>query len=351
MATRTRSRTFLLGAAVAALLAPLALVVSSAGPASSAVGPRPHEVYMYKVERHVDLSGEFPDNAAHEDLSCNDGDYALDGMWRVDHVDQADPQLGTYGDERDVVFYASYSDLTDKSEWHFRFENLADGNAQVKLFLTCIRKQTEENAGHRHGIDLMDPVVDVTHHGLAGGDYHWNLPSLCPSGYYAVAPGFNFPNDDKNHIFRSWPSDDFRGWQWAFVIDDSAHPGAVDVDVAVRCLSTRLLAGGPNPVHTHQLPMTWRPNGYSGYLDPLNVVGRQERRINCDDGFNGASFQDYKAMVGSFWIADPHHAWYLGMDPRPKQRSYQFWWDGAGSNSTYMGALCVKSRTGKQLKP
>lgn len=57
---------------------------------------------MYKVEAHVDPSGEFPDNSLHTHLSCDVRDYALDGMRRVDHVDQANPDLGIVGDERDV---------------------------------------------------------------------------------------------------------------------------------------------------------------------------------------------------------------------------------------------------------
>ena len=84
MTARNRSRPFLVGAAIVALLAPLAAVLSLSSPASAAVGPRPHEVYMYKVEKHVDLSGEYPDNYLHDHLNCNDpGDIALDGMWRV----------------------------------------------------------------------------------------------------------------------------------------------------------------------------------------------------------------------------------------------------------------------------
>jgi hypothetical protein len=59
----------------------------------------------------------------------------------------------------------------------------------------------------------------------------------------------------------------------------------------------------------------------------------------------------YKAMVGAFWIVDPWHTWFLGMDPRPKQRSYKFWWDGGGNNTAYLAALCVKARTGKQIAP
>ncbi|CAI9405761.1 hypothetical protein [Nocardioides sp. T2.26MG-1] len=355
MAAHSRLRSLVISAAAAALVAPLAIVAALASPASAAVGPRPHEVYLYKVEAQVDLSGEFPDNYAHEHLYCNDGDDALDGMWRVDHVDQANPQLDMYGDERDVVFHASYSDYNDPSMWHFRFENFADGNAQVKLFLTCIRKQTEQNAGHKHGIgfDPLYRTFSVEH--VASGDtmgtvgFHGDSPAAqpCPTGFYAVAPGFNFTDvneDHGNRLVGSWPNATGTSWQWRFLIghDDTK------VDLAFRCLSSKVLPFGG---HRHLLPMKWRPNAASGgFQDNLWSNGIQEKRYSCDDGADGAAYQAYKAMVGAFWIYDPFHVWFLGMDPRPKTRAYKFWYE-SGSRQIALATFCVRSRTGKQIAP
>src|SRR5262245_25078486 len=99
MTARNRSRTWLVGAGISALLAPLALVVAVASPAS-ATG-QCHEITMYKVEKHVDVSGDYPEKNMSQELYCYDGDWALDGMWRVDNVEQANPPE-TFGDERDV---------------------------------------------------------------------------------------------------------------------------------------------------------------------------------------------------------------------------------------------------------
>ena len=351
MTARYRSRTFLVGAAVAALLAPLALVASFATPASAAPG-KPHEVYMYKVEKHVDLSGEFPDQNMHEHVYCDPGDIALDGMWRVDHVDQENPQLGVYGDERDVYFSASYADPHDHGEWHFRATNFADGDAQLKLFVTCIRGQVEQAYGHRHPVQVT--TLDWEHHnGLAPGAGHhdWGFSGQCAPGTYAVAPGFNVTSStfgSKARIFQNWPSSNFRGWHWAFLVNDD-H---ANISVFLKCLRTKVGGAGNGP-HSHELPATWRPFGSGGWLQHLDVHGAQERRLNCDDGSNGKLYQDYKAMVGAFWIDphDVHHIWYLGMDPRPKQRAYKFWWDGHGGNGVYVGALCIRARTGKQIAP
>src|SRR5947209_20587848 len=69
-----------------------------------------HFLHMYKVEKQVDLEGEFPGNTFHDHLFCDAGDYAVDGMWQVAHVDQANPQLGEFGDERKVEITRSYRD-------------------------------------------------------------------------------------------------------------------------------------------------------------------------------------------------------------------------------------------------
>lgn len=345
MTARRRSRTTLVGAAVAALLAPLAVVAAIASPASAGPG-KPHEVYMYKVEKHVDLSGEYPDQNMHEHVFCNSGDIALDGMWRVDHVDQANPP-DTYGDERDVVFLASYGDDANPAKWHFRATNFADGDAQIKLWVTCIRGTVEQAHGHTHSVVISDRT-GFDHNGVTAGSYSWSHDSVCGSGELPVTPGFNVTSDTygkRLRLFQSWPTASLQGWQWAFVVDDP-----VDITVYLRCLRVKTGSGGNGP-HAHNLQYAWRPNGYGGYHDFLSVVGTQERRINCDDGTNGARYQDYKAMVGAFWIDDPSHVWFLGMDPRPKQRSYKFWWDGGGSNSYYLAALCIRARTSKQVAP
>lgn len=344
MTAHSRFRSLMIGAAAAALVAPLVAAATVASPASAAVGPRPHEVYMYKVEQHVDLSGEFPDNSGETFLSCNNGDYALDGMWRVDHVDQANPQLDQFGDERDVVFHASYSNT--KSQWYFRYENYADGNAQIKLFVTCIRKQTEENAGHKHGIDLTDPMVR-SYSAVAAGTYNNGEFTYgpCAAGYYPVAAGFDFPHNERGRLIGSYPTPALTGWQWAFVVNSNN----TDINVAFRCLSDRVLT---NLGHRHQLPMKWRPNAdpFWGYDDHTWFNGIQEKRLSCDDGVNGSAYQDYKAMVGAFWIFDPAHVWFLGMDPRPKTRAFSFWDQGGGGHVLY-NVFCVKSRTGKQISP
>jgi hypothetical protein len=347
MTARTRSRTWLVGAGIAALLAPLAMVVAAAAPASAGVG-KFHEIYMYKVEKHVDISGDFPEKELHEHVYCNPGDIALDGMWRVDSVEQANPPE-TFGDERDVYVSSSYVDDIDRTEWHFRISNHADGKAQVKLFATCIRGSVENAHLHSHSVRVSNRF-DYDPGLLPVGDYSFNHTATCAADEVVVAPGFQVVSPpsaspyDKIRVYRSWPSPDARSWRWAFLVEDPN----VYVRLSFKCL--RLTTGAANG-HAHQIPRTWRSNGTNGVFHNIAPMGFEEIRVNCDDGPDGAHFQDYKAMVGAWWINDPHHVWFMGMDPRPKQRSFKFYWDGAGDNGVYVGALCVRARTGKQIAP
>ena len=360
MTARNRYRRILVGSAVAALLAPLALVAAFASPASAAPG-KPHEVYIYKVEKHVDMSGEFPDQYLHDHVFCNPGDIALDGMWRVDHVDQANPPF-TQGDERDVYFTASYGDDADRTKWHFRAHNYADGDAQIKLWVTCIRGTVEQAHGHTHSVQVSSRHDDAAHTSL-GADVEPVITNSydhlfqCGPGEIAVAPGFNFTHlgpqisggDDDDFRVRlagSWPTATYRGWHWDFLVEDSG----VNVTLYLRCLSIKTSAAGA-PSHAHNLEWAFRPNGFGGSSQLLSVVGTQERRINCDDGADGKFFQDYKAAVAGFRIHDPWHTWFLGMDPRPKQRAYKFWWDGTSFNDVNLGAICIRARTSKQVAP
>ena len=72
-----------------------ALLLTVAGalllPAIASASPT-HFTKVYKIEKQLDLNGH---QSAHEHLYCEAGDYAIDGMWRVDNVDQANPRSGS----------------------------------------------------------------------------------------------------------------------------------------------------------------------------------------------------------------------------------------------------------------
>lgn len=333
---RARFRAPLLCTAALALIAPVALAVGLAGaPASASATPKSHDVDTYKVEGRVDLDGEFPDNAAHEHLYCHPGDYALDGMWKVDAYDTPNPDSGVYGDMRDVRVDASYADPTDVTKWHFRFANLGTGRAQIKTFVTCLVTHTGERRGHTHNLALTRHSAAVAP--VSAGSPAVEYPVPCAADEVAVAPGFNFSTGSSGRIYRSYPSDDFRGWLWAFQADHATD----DLTVYLTCLSDETSANG-SPNHRHPLDLVWVP-GWSGSWDTAPSAGDSMRSLRANPHDD--------AVVGAFWIDDPTHVSYLGMDARGRMRGYKFWWDGIGSSWTKIAVLGMGHRTGPQIAP
>ena len=51
-----------------------------------------HDLGIYKVEQQVDIASDM----VTADLSCRDGDIALDGMWRIDHADYDEDDEADY---------------------------------------------------------------------------------------------------------------------------------------------------------------------------------------------------------------------------------------------------------------
>src|ERR1044072_6707388 len=157
MTTRSRYRT---AAAVGALVPPMAVVATTSAPADAGTSTHKHEVSMYKVERYVKLAGVGTDTVGDspgQSVYCDPGDIVLDGMWSIRNVDQYHPPTpdpdddpgyptnhgGVYNHAPHVHVVSSYPDQGDPRRWSFELDNRAYGDAQVKLFLTCIKNWTE----------------------------------------------------------------------------------------------------------------------------------------------------------------------------------------------------------------
>ncbi|HEU5037029.1 MAG TPA: hypothetical protein VFT70_08485 [Nocardioides sp.] len=376
----TAHNRFRIAAAIGALVAPLALVAAVSAPADAGTKHK-HDVYMYKVERNIRLVGVGSDNSADsgsQTLSCNAGDLVLDGMWSVKHVDQYNPPApdpddpddpdfpttttlgGQYNDERDVWVQASYPEPSDLRSWQFVLQNKAYGDAQVKLFLTCIRGYTEYTNSHHHQVKVRNlfagagyyadgPRNDIDGHGSYkrfGTDLSlWGAPA-CSSPYeYFVAPGFQFGSAGYRPI-ASYPRASGRSWAWEFATDgSSALPGSIRV--YGRCIERRVFDGA---TPRHAIAMTAQPgwdfaNWYSGSVALGNP---KELQYSC--GQSDHSLHAYKAMVAWFYL-DSYwwDNWFLGMEPRPKTRSFYFWNHAGSPASVRYGTLCINSRTSNPL--
>jgi hypothetical protein len=328
------------------LLGVLALgLFAFSGSAGATVAPHTHGVVVYKVENHVDLpstvdsSGHYlGPQAVHVHGYCNPGDNAVDGMWRIDHVDQANPSLGTTGDERNVQVDASYPDTVDPTKYHFRFSTGPThlGAAQIKYWVVCLGGKTAPDT-HQHDVKVSLPLVDSSHTGggaLGSGNKEFDFAGgACGADQLVVAPGFNYTSG-SGRVYRSYPTLSFRNWHWAFVVN-----GPANLTLYEKCLD-RDVAEALG--HKHHLNWAWLPN-YGGSLRHV-PLGNQEQQLSCGD-FGAGVYDNYKAIVGGFWINDPNHVKFIGMDPRIKTRAYRFWYDGSGSNELHLADLCLSDTT------
>ena len=360
-----------------------------------------HFLKMYKVTKVLDIEGDALVREFAE-LSCDtngagvaDNDLATDGMYKIVDVDQDDDGHRVY---TDVRAYASYSDPANPSNWKFEFENLTEGPAQLKLFLTCLGWKTEPN-GHQHQWDFTGPITQshaganpgTTNHRVkfvtgpaapytgvnTGAPPVVNFPpldvgssdgqqcqDLTPAGDRAIAvsPGWRWTQgygDIYQSIYRNSTPLSFRDWVWGFWV----HPGNFKIQVSHRCLWFTSLTAGTKP-HRHQFVYEFDPgyntligggantliaadpDGNPNQVGPGGTLTSVETRVrNCDSHAKG--------MVHSFDL-DPLQAgqylWFLGMDPRIKSRAYRIQNKDAAVRPAQLGLMCFEDRTNKNIK-
>lgn len=359
MTAHTRIR---VAAAVGALLAPLVLVAASSAPASAGTPKHKHEMVLYKVESTVKLGGAGSEiDSPNQSLSCNPGDYVLDGMWLVKHVDQYapdpddDPDFpsgGQYNDERDVWVQASYPDQGDFRTWRFKFENKAYGDAQLRLAVTCINGSTQHANGHNHNVNvshLFGGSAATTEWGAPGsGRFYVDSGdpgfARCTSGsQYFVAPGFDLGSTNYRMV-GTHPSTLNAGlsWEWQFA---GPLPRPANINVYGRCIDRKVVS---NVGHRHSIAMKHVPSvdvafGMESFIPKTSYP--QEVQYQCDQS-PFTSLHNYKAMVGWFWMGTNwQHNWYIGMEPRPKLRAFTFWNPSPGDAQVKYGTLCINART------
>lgn len=300
------------------VLAVLATVLAAA-PAHAASS---HLLDLYKVETHVDLQGE----DGFYDIACNGTDIAINGMWRIDAVDQ-DNEFSRLTLLSSVYPVSAYP--LDDSSYRFQFTPTLGGDVQVKLWLTCLGRKTAPDT-HQHTWSLSTQQATVTQSSFA------NVvdvvpPTTCPPDAIAVQPGWQTTTSGALlRPYRSWPTATFRGWHFGFIVDT---PPAT-VTFYLSCLTVR---SSSTNGHRHRIVHWWNPN-FAGSVRALPVTdNRHDEDLHCGEL--------YKAMLGAWWIDDPFHVWFYGMEPRPKTRTFWFGNDGGGSSFVWIAADCWKVRT------
>jgi hypothetical protein len=303
-------------------------------------------------------------------------------MWRIDHADQDDyvDDLLLVTSAVDVLQATPISDST----YSFVFEKNAIGRVQLKIFVTCLADKTQ-GGSHQHRFqtiagpqgsffqsDGVTPGFDSQTTPVTGdssltvADVDSVSATPCPTGFVLVSPGFeannfngSFAGDTIAGMMRLFESDSTaspRDWTWKF--ENSALPDntyGMDIVTTWRCLKIKVPQNG---FDKHKLVPKWKsPKTFNPSKNNVS-----EGQYNCGDA--------YKAIVAGFRIpqnagdkpsyrkdgegifATPQSAfafnnvWYLGMDPRPKQRAYRFAnWSLTNTYPVILTALCLNYRT------
>jgi hypothetical protein len=313
-----------------------------------------HDLNIYKAEAQVDLASDSNSFT----VKCNPGDHALDGMWRIDHADQ-----DNYFTPNELIRTAvdvTQAAPTGDDRYSFSFEKNAIGRAQVKLFVTCLGNRTV-GGDHTHSFPATGAsavFVDNTGSPTAGGGF---VPTTatqvgpgtaaptgaCPAGTFLVSPGFTLdnwqdatsaPTDptaqagrvvESNYVGSTTAST--SQWRWGFDFSTLTAGYKVDYTTTYRCLKIKI---NPGAYDKHKLVVKQRnatPN--------VGANGVKEVRLDC-----GAA---EKAVVAGFTIdpANRPYIWYLGMDPRIKQRAYRFLNTDSVVHPVTLKAACLNYRT------
>lgn len=311
----------------AGLLAILALALA---PASANAGGS-HDLSLYKVEKQIDLGG---DTAF--DISCNTGDYAVDGMFRIDQVDQDNDWPGNILTA--VQVYSAAPDAGNPSKYNFQLENTAGGDAQAKLWVTCLGK----TAGGSHQVSWnIGGRVTTSWSSVGNAVYGGFAPSgsQCASDEIAVSPGYEFTSGTGRLVASRTSLGDpgtalGRNWAMQFALDD---PGSSTTwKTYFRCLQVR---SNPAPGgHRHRIVV----QRVGGSPTPnVTIPGNYTKEVQTSCGDLA------KGLVGGFDTTSSwaKHLWFFGMDPRLKTRAYRFYNDDSGPIKVWTGLTCFKDRT------
>lgn len=310
----------------------LAALLAAAGPARA--GGRSHLLGIYKVDTPVDIEGQDGTYTAR----CRAGDIALDGMWRIDDVDQDNdyepappPGFGTTGDPQwdvaeSVLPEAAYASAIDT--YTFKFLPVGGGDIRAHLFLTCLSQATTQTAGHSHTWTVTPQPLQAV--AVGAGSTPSTTPS-CPSGQLAIANGFDWTTATaRGTLAKRWPATNaVRAWEYDFVADSAGT-----VNVTGSCLRPSTNPAG-SPAHAHRM---------------VNrvVTDTQVARKSSVTTLELACGALYKAGLGAWDFGanyQPTRLWFLGMDPRPKVRAYKILDPGGVNRNVDLADVCIKERT------
>lgn len=356
-----------LGVSLVVLVAPAAVVATSgSAEAKPAKQVKTHNLQVYKKQAYISIDGvtvvdpddEFDGPATVPNVNrqkfavaCNAGDFAVDGAWTVDKVDDSSADDGSFvaGDESLVAVTESVGrngmGVNERNIWDFSMTNLAPGRAQITAYVVCLADQTKGGSNPDHALKISDRLDDGTVNVGVTDAYLASQP--CAAGQISVANGWSNYLDgfaSTPQVRRSWASSAAGvGWQFTF----RSTAGTAKVTEFHRCLTLKtgaaLNTGAAKP-HAHELFASFDP----AYVSTGRLIGKSEDAVvTADCNENNAAY-----VASGFSLEDPSAAGaaFLGVGPRHRTNAWHF---AAKANNTkvHVGGTCLQLKTGKQIAP
>ncbi|HEU5037584.1 MAG TPA: hypothetical protein VFT70_11300 [Nocardioides sp.] len=266
-----------------------------------------HLFDVQKAEVQVDVE---PGDRATGTVVCPTGYVVTDGSGRIDHVDQG---TGTYADVHMTENHAVGND-----SWRAHFVNEAHGRVQAKVFMVCVKTESENVDGHTHDLVVGDQLSRTVP--LPAGPT--DVTMTCAPGRTPIQPGYLL--DGIAPVVTTYPSGT-DGWTWRVVNDGDATSGTF----TMRCLDDLVSTANG---HTHQL-------GLDDVRTHITVPPGQEAEftLTCAD--------DAKGIVAGYDIDEGLVV--MGNDPRPIIRVFKFYNPTGQPLSGDLYLRCLDNRTQK----
>jgi uncharacterized repeat protein (TIGR01451 family)/fimbrial isopeptide formation D2 family protein len=278
--------------------------------ANQTTEPHSHQLTVSKVEQYVTLQAGQSTTA---DLACAGNGYLSDGSAEIMHVDQ-----GT-GSPADVLVNRA-STLTPNS-YRFALTNSTTGQAQVKLFGTCLPHDTEVTEGHTHGLDVGTAKTLDTG-AMTVGRHSFTIPVGATST--AIAPGIELQSGNARLV----GSEPVAGG-WKLTVEALTPARAT---LSLRELGDKTLASAPS---SHQHGLT-----FQHVVRTVSVPdGESVQRVTCPDGSKGI-VATYDLPVGVVL---------LGHEPQPINRDFRLLNTTGHPVDVMLDLECLAIRTGPVL--
>lgn len=350
----TRTRLGMVGVGLAALLAPFGLALTTVS--ADAAPVKTHNLQVYKKQANIILEAYDPDaefdgpavaNRKKFTVSCNSGDFAVDGTWTVDKVDDWNDDDGKHvaGDESLVYVTESVGrngmGANERNIWDFSMTNTAPSRAQVTAYVVCLADTTKGGSNPDHDIEISDRIQDGTRAFLAGEKGIVPVGTPCGANEITVANGWSNYHDFTTtpQIRESWPvSSAAKQWQLTF----RSVGGPSTVTQFHRCLTLKSAGAtnqGAGRAHAHNLYASFDVASVVQFIDKSEDVV-----VTRDCTVNNAAY-----VSSAFSLEEAaDNASYLGVAPRHRTSAWHF---AATANHTkvFVGGICLDLKTGKQV--